>query len=158
MHTLWKVPHAAVACADNVGSAPCKKRFIVAKGKLHKIIKAKASAFVTAYEPLEKFDATRKCPSFVFIMVVEPNAVKPCSKAILLTPSVKMPLVTTISGTQTGIQPRTAKTIQYMFSTTLSPKISSTAPNFELSFNNLATKPSRPSNQIAIIVKIKAVM
>ena len=119
MHTLWKVPHAAVACADNVGSAPCKKRFIVAKGKLHKIIKAKASAFVTAYEPLEKFDATRKCPSFVFIIVVEPNAVKPCSKAILLTPSVKMPLVTTIRGTQTGIQPRTAKTIQYMFSTTL---------------------------------------
>lgn len=60
MQILWKVFQADTACADKAGSPPCKKRFIVANGKLQSIIKANARAFVTAYEPLEKFDATRK--------------------------------------------------------------------------------------------------
>ena len=43
-----------------------------------------------------------------------------------------------------------------MFSTILSPSISSIAPNFDDSFNFLATYPSSPSNHIAIAVKTNA--
>ena len=71
-------------------------------------------------------------------MVEEPNAVYPCSRATLLRPSTIIPLQTTTSGTHTGSQPIAQKVIQYTFSTTLSPRISRTAPNFEDSLNFLA--------------------
>ena len=40
--TLWKFVQAVTACSVNAGSEPCKKRFIDANGKLHKIINANA--------------------------------------------------------------------------------------------------------------------
>ena len=64
---------------------------------------------------------------------------------MLLKPSVRIPLVTTTIGTHGATVPIIANAIQYIFSTTLSPKISNTEPNFDCSFSFLATYPSNPS-------------
>ena len=83
--------------------------FAKSKGAFARISKVNAIAFVTAYVNLQKFDATINFPILDCIIVDEPKAVKPCSNATLLKPSVIIPLAVTTIGIQAGIHPNDIK-------------------------------------------------
>ena len=73
--------------------------------------------------------------------MVVPKAVYPFSNARVLIESVIKPLVRTIIGIETLIQPRAQKLIQKTFSTILSPTISKSAPSFDEILNFFAKLP-----------------